>query len=114
MKNGTASPPVDMDRLRRRFDNDETLLAEIFRVFRAEAPGRREAMEAALAAGSLDQLTRQAHSLKGVAGTMFADPLHAAAYELELAARSGGPDCPRLMRTVLARMEEVARFVEAV
>ncbi len=78
MKNETASPPVDMDRLRRRFD-DESLLAEIFRVFRAEAPGRREAMEAALAAGALEQLARQAHSLKGVAGTMFADPLHAAA-----------------------------------
>ena len=80
---------VDLARLRQRFDDDEELLAEIFRVFVAETPGRRTDFEAALAAGDMGRLTHQAHSLKGVAGTMFAEDLRRAAYDLEIASRNG-------------------------
>ena len=80
---------VDLDKLRERFDNDTELLTEIFAVFISEAPGRRRGMEAALAGGDLPNLAGMAHSLKGVAATMFAEPLRQAAYTLELAARSG-------------------------
>ena len=82
-------PLLDLAKLRERFDNDDELLAEIFAVFAREAPGRRSAMEAALAAGDLAKLTGMAHSLKGVAGTMFAEPLRQAAYDLEMAAKAG-------------------------
>lgn len=85
----TEQPLLDLDKLRERFDNDEELLAEIFAVFASEAPGRRSGMEAALAAGDLPKLAGMAHSLKGVAATMFAEPLRQAAYALELAARAG-------------------------
>ena len=82
-------PLLDLAKLRERFDNDDELLAEIFAVFAREAPGRRSAMEAALAAGDLAKLTGMAHSLKGVAATIFAEPLRQAAYALELEARAG-------------------------
>jgi len=109
---GDLPPPVDLDRLRRRFDDDGELLAEIFRVFRAEAPGRHAAMGAALAAGDMEQLAHHAHSLRGVAGTLFAEALGTAAYELELAARAADPDCPRLAGVVLARLDAAVRFLE--
>lgn len=80
---------VDLDKLRQRFDDDLELLNEIFHVFIAETPGRRADMEQALASGDLSGLSRSAHSLKGVAGTMFAEPLRRAAYALEMAAKAG-------------------------
>jgi HPt (histidine-containing phosphotransfer) domain-containing protein len=83
---------LDLDKLRQRFDDDLELLNEIFHVFIAEAPGRRADMEQALAAGDLSGLSRSAHSLKGVAGTMFAEPLRRAAYALEMAAKEGDAD----------------------
>ena len=80
---------IDLARLRERFDDDKDLLAEIFSVFISESPGRRADIEAALAAGDLPRLAGLAHSLKGVAATLFAEPLRQAAYALEQAARSG-------------------------
>lgn len=85
----TGQLVLDLAKLRERFDNDDELLVEIFAVFAGEAPGRRSGMEAALAAGDLAKLAGLAHSLKGVAATMFAEPLRQAAYALELAARAG-------------------------
>jgi HPt (histidine-containing phosphotransfer) domain-containing protein len=80
---------VDMVKLRQRFDDDEALLAEIFAVFKCESPGRRRHIEAALAGADCDRMAGLAHSLKGVAATMFAEPLRQAAYTLEMAARAG-------------------------
>ena len=96
---------VDLVRLRQRFDDDEELLAEIFRVFVAETPGRRTDFEAALAAGDIGRLTHQAHSLKGVAATMFAEPLRQAAYALEMAARAADvPAAAAALPMVLERL----------
>ncbi|EHJ49267.1 Hpt domain protein [Solidesulfovibrio carbinoliphilus subsp. oakridgensis] len=80
---------IDLDRLRLRFDDDQELLDEIFRVFLEEAPGRRAGITQARETGDMPRLTRLAHSLKGVAGTMLAEPLRQAAYDLEKAARAG-------------------------
>ncbi|KHK03289.1 Hpt domain-containing protein [Desulfovibrio sp. TomC] len=80
---------IDIPRLRQRFDDDEALLAEIFEVFTKETPIRRASIEAALADGDLERLTGLAHSLKGVAATLLAEPLRQAAQTLEKAARAG-------------------------
>ena len=99
---------LDLDKLRERFDNDEELLAEIFAVFASEAPGRRRGMEAALASGDLANLAGMAHSLKGVAATMFAEPLRQAAYALELAARAGDAQAAAVaLPVVLERLAAV-------
>jgi HPt (histidine-containing phosphotransfer) domain-containing protein len=104
---------VDMARLRERFDDDEALLAEIFQVFEGEAAERRAGFEAALAAGDLDALTRRAHSLKGVAATMFAEPLRQAAYTLEMAARAGEVAAVAgHVAAVLALLEATCRYVQ--
>ena len=98
---------LDLARLRERFDDDDELLAEIFAVFAGEAPDRRSGMEAALAAGDLARLAGMAHSLKGVAATMFAEPLRQAAYVLEMAARSGdAPAAAAALPPVLERLAD--------
>jgi HPt (histidine-containing phosphotransfer) domain-containing protein len=103
--------PVDMAKLRQRFDDDAELLAEIFRVFVSEVPGRRANIEAALASGDLAQLMRLAHSLKGVSGTLFAEPLRLGAYDLELAARTEDHEqVERLVAVVLERLDAVAAY----
>lgn len=89
MTDETQLTLVDLAKLRARFDDDEELLGEIFRIFLSEVPERRANILAALAAGDLERLSRLAHSLKGVAGTMFAEELRLMAYDLELAARNG-------------------------
>lgn len=111
----TAKQPLlDLAKLRERFDNDEELLAEIFAVFASEAPGRRSGMEAALAADDLANLAGMAHSLKGVAATMFADPLRQAAYALELAARAGDAQAAAVaLPVVLERLAAVVACLPA-
>jgi len=104
--------PVDLDKLRLRFDNDEELLGEIFQVFISETPDRRVGIEAAWTSGDLPLLTRMAHSLKGVAGTMFAEPLRQSAYDLEMAARAEDRAVAgRLVSQVLDLLDTTAAFV---
>lgn len=105
---------VDMAGLRERFDNDEEILTEIFRVFEGEVAQRKAAFEAALAAGNLEALTRRAHSLKGVAATLFAEPLRQAAYTLEMAAKAG--DAAAVaghVAAVLVLLDATSRRVQA-
>ena len=100
---------IDLARLRARFDDDKDLLAEIFSVFISETPGRRADIKAALAAGELARLAGLAHSLKGVAATLLAEPLRQAAYALEQAARAGDASAvPAAAALVLDLLERTA------
>ncbi len=56
--------------------------------------------------GDSDTATRLAHTLKGVAGTIGAMDLQAAAFDLEKAVKSGGPH-EQAFETLLARLEPV-------
>lgn len=97
---------IDLPRLRQRFDDDDALLVEIFGVFASETPVRRAGIEAALAGGDLEALTGLAHSLKGVAATLLAEPLRQAAHTLEKAARDGDASAVR------AAVPEVLELLE--
>jgi PAS domain S-box-containing protein len=74
---------LDRPALLDRVGGDETILAEIVKVFLEDTPRQIQAMEAA--AGADDRLTlrRLAHSLKGSAGTVGANALQATALALE-------------------------------
>jgi histidine phosphotransfer protein HptB len=100
---------VDLAKLRVRFDDDEELLEEIFRVFIAEAPDRRGNIRAALDNGDMVRLSGLAHSLKGVAGTMYAEELRQAALALEMAAKVGGTgEIADLVATLLDTLARTA------
>jgi len=111
--NDATGKLLDVAKLRLRFDDDEELLREIFRVFIDEAPGRHAGLTAAVDAGDLPRLTHMAHSLKGVAGTMFAEPLRQAAFDLEMASRAANHEqVLRLVGQVLDLLGQTATFIE--
>ena len=84
-------------------------------VFASEAPEREQRITKALGGGDMEQMVRLAHSLKGVCGTIHAEPLRELSLQVELAARAGdvktvGEITPRL----LAMLEDLARYLETV
>lgn len=104
---------VDLARLGERFDDDLELIGEIKTVFVTETPGRLEQIAAAVADGDLERLVRQAHSLKGVCGTIFAEPLRALSYGLEMAAREGRIDeARRLAPELMDLLRRTAAFLD--
>ncbi len=80
---------IDLKKLSDRFDNDKELLAEVAGIFIRETPIRLEKINAALEAGNIPAMVKLSHSLKGVCATMYAAPLQAKAFEVEMAARQG-------------------------
>ena len=79
---GEASLPVP-DRVLARVGGDRQLLAEISRLFVADAPQHLERIRAALDARDAESLRRAAHGLKGAAANFDADGVVTAARELE-------------------------------
>lgn len=80
--------PFDVEALLHRCLGDSAFSAQILRKFAARADGQRAALHRAVASGNLDELRREAHSLKGVAANLSADALRNRAARLELAART--------------------------
>lgn len=112
-QNDPTGKLIDLAKLRLRFDDDEELLTEIFRVFIDEVPGRQAGIRAAFTAGDLARLTHMAHSLKGVAATMFAEPLRQAAFDLEMASRAANHEqADRLVGRVLDLLGQTVAFLE--
>lgn len=80
---------IDMDKLFGRMEDDRELIREVFEVFIEEVPGRRVKFAKALAEGDHTAMVMYAHSLKGASGTLMAEALREACFELERAARAG-------------------------
>jgi PAS domain S-box-containing protein len=75
-----------------RLGGDEGLYLEILGIFAAEAEAKRAALGKAAAEGDREALRRMAHSLRGSARTIGAEPLAAAAARLEKTCTAfGGP-----------------------
>ncbi|MBF0550368.1 MAG: PAS domain S-box protein [Deltaproteobacteria bacterium] len=71
-KDLSIHPVIDIDALRRRFDAEKDIFADILRIFLDEFPKRMAAINTALQVGDLSKLSNLAHSLKGVAATVCA------------------------------------------
>ncbi|MDQ7831318.1 MAG: Hpt domain-containing protein [Desulfovibrionaceae bacterium] len=80
---------IDLPKMLERFDHDLELFREVMDVFVAETPERSRRIAEAAARGDMEQLVRLAHSLKGVCGTMHAEPLRELSFQVEMAARAG-------------------------
>ncbi len=80
---------------------DREFWQELVETFVAETSSRLEALEQALAAGQAEAVTREAHTIKGSAAEMLAEPVRQLALELEKLGATGnlsaGP-------TVLSRL----------
>jgi|GEM_PF-237046 len=79
----------DRRRALQRLGDDEQLLRELMRCFIQDAPTLLSQLDAALSEGQLDEVTRAAHSLKGLAANFDADDCRNAAAAVEQAGRRG-------------------------
>lgn len=80
---------LDLREALARLGGDSDLLAELTRIFRADAEAKRDELAAALAAGDAEALRRLAHATRSGARTLGALAVDAAAARLEEAAATG-------------------------
>ena len=103
---------LDLDTTLENLGGDPELLQEILDYFMEMAPQQLDDLESVLAAGDVDAVDLQAHSMKGGAANVGAVRLSAAARELEMLAKAGGLEGGQ---EVFARMrEEFAALQQAV
>jgi len=76
-------------------EGDQELLAEMINLFVEDAPNLIAAMRTALQKGDLLALERSAHSLKGAAGNLSAQPTAAAALQLEKDAKQANAEAAK-------------------
>jgi HPt (histidine-containing phosphotransfer) domain-containing protein len=82
--------PVVIDGLRNLTPPGEPdVLGEVLQMFLTEVPPRIVRLRIALAAGNIEEVHRAAHSLKGSAGNIGAQALHAVCKQLDEQGRSG-------------------------
>jgi len=80
--------PLDIAKLRRRLDGDETTLRQLADAMRSDLGQRLQALQQALLAQDIDMAVAHAHGLKGSLGSMTAERGARLSKGLELAARS--------------------------
>lgn len=101
-----TSPPdrakkiFDRETLLQRLDGDEELLKEIVEVFLQDTPSRIQSLKDAMSKNDTENIRREAHSLKGAAGSVGAVALQELAAELEALAKSNKPDFARSQKLV--------------
>jgi HPt (histidine-containing phosphotransfer) domain-containing protein len=72
-----------------RLGGDLELLTEVAQIYTGSARAQLDAIESALAAGDIDRVYRETHSLKGSTSVFEAPAAVAAILELESAAKAG-------------------------
>ena len=88
--------PIDLDDFRRemREQDLEELVEEIVDAFVEDAPGRMEALNAAVSSSEADTIRSAAHAYKSAAATMRANRLAELLQQTEAAAREGNVSTP--------------------
>ncbi len=103
-----TSDVIDKEWLERMASTRKDFVKRMFTVFVAEEPKRLEKVKAALEQNDFSELKFLAHSIKGAASTLGAEPARASAAALECAARdanlSGSQACCRQLDAELERL----------
>jgi len=99
--------PMDLTHLRELVGGDEEVMGEILDLFMEDAPRQIAALGEAITQGNWEEAGRLAHTLKGSASNVGAEPLRHAAWSLEKRSKDDGVGEPA---DLLARCEaEMAR-----
>lgn len=114
----TGDPQIVFDRRRALavVEGDEALFRELAALFVEDAPVRLRELDAALGARNWRDLSRAAHTLKGVLGNFAAQEGQAVAARLELAAKADSPkaeDLATLAAELRACVETLAASLAA-
>ena len=103
-------PPMDWARAVREFTGHETVVDGLVGTFLETVRRQLGTMGAALDEGRLEELCREAHSIRGGAGNLVAEPLAEAAARVEDAARATETercrDALKAMSRELSALEE--------
>lgn len=87
---GTSkASPFDIEALLRRCNGSREFMTRILTKFKAKMPEILTELEQGIRAGEPEHVGLLAHTLKGMAGNLAAEPLRAAAFELEQLAKNG-------------------------
>jgi HPt (histidine-containing phosphotransfer) domain-containing protein len=105
--------PIDMERLLNTTGNlDE--FKDLMTLYMSQTSGQIEQLEAAIAAGSLEEVRPLAHSCSGASATCGMRRLVKMLRQLEREAREGKlTDAPRLLREASDEFETIREFVHA-
>ena len=101
-------PPVDRQRLSRRFDGDKELIRQLVGIFLEEYPKHLAQAQAAIESGDAQALVVAAHTIKGSVGYFEAPEASAAALALEQLGRAGELGTAALALAELRRVLEAA------
>ncbi|WP_136514010.1 ATP-binding protein [Geomonas edaphica] len=93
---GQTLPRVDFETGVRQTGGDRRLYLDLLGQFEFEYREQGEEIEGEVAAGRLDEAARLAHSVKGIAGVLAAQPLQRAAQRLESALKGEGESAQAL------------------
>ena len=111
----TSPDPGTFNRaeLLERMMDDEELLQEVVDTFLADVPHQLETIRNAREQRDADTLAGQAHTLKGAAANMAAEPMRAAAERLERAGKSGDwAQAAQLLEELEERFAELKGVLE--
>ena len=107
-------PGIDTDAALARLGGNRTLLGRLLAEFAKSQAGAVAAIRLALGHGAIEEATRHAHTLKGVAGNLSAGRLAAEAAAVETALRKGElAEVERLLPGLDAAMAEVVDGIAA-
>jgi CheY-like chemotaxis protein/HPt (histidine-containing phosphotransfer) domain-containing protein len=107
----SSLPTLDLPDLLGRVEGDREILREIAQAFLQEAPDRLQKLGQALAAGDLQAMSQESHSLKGELANLSAKAASHLAREMEMAAKQG--QSQRLAEVWPALQEEFQLFLKA-
>ncbi|WP_428937599.1 Hpt domain-containing protein [Fontivita pretiosa] len=114
LRHDTAEAPLDVDRLLQQCVGSAAIVLRVLDRFAVQLNADREAIRAAVSAADAAAVARTAHSLKGAAGAVAADRLHAVAALLETHARSGELQAvARELDALIAEIERCAAYLPA-
>ncbi|THB73412.1 MAG: response regulator [Desulfobacteraceae bacterium] len=112
----TVQPyPMDMEKALEEFENDQAFLNDVVDAFLRDTKQRIIQMEAVTAKRDPDHVSRLAHTIKGGAANLIAEPLSFAASELEAAALDGHTHrIPGLIKEMRSEFDRLASWWDQV
>ena len=103
-----------LEELMERLDGDREFLRELLVMFREDVRMNLQKSHAAIGIGDYEQLSRTAHTMKGMLRNLSMDAAAETAAALETASReSRGSDSKELLQRLEKELEEILPEVEA-
>jgi len=106
---------LDKEILLERVQGDEELAKELLEMFVEDVPGRLVKISQACESGDMKTIALEAHTIKGAAGNVAANDIHAAALQVELAGKDNNTETiPSLIQQLEKHFEVFQQAVAGI